>query len=210
MNKVIDVGICRDEEEGEDCVLDGDGIGEGRLNRTGGAANRERQKRIVLINSVTLYCRSWICATQIAFPEPFLGLTTREVLVERFVEGEPMLNFVLKEDEHHSKKDRQELATIGLETVMKMIFLKDFVHADLVGITYFILLTISFWMNIDVELSRHWYLLCNMILIMVSDVFTIAGWRVSDDSNNYTVNVYEKGVHSYHILECFWKMVCFG
>ena len=29
-------------------------------------------------------------ATQIAFPEPFLGLTTREVLVERFVEGEPL------------------------------------------------------------------------------------------------------------------------
>jgi len=71
--------------------------------------------------------------TQIAFPEPFLGLTTREVLVERFVEGEPMLNFVLKEDEYHSKKDRRELATIGLETVMKMIFLHDFVHADLVG-----------------------------------------------------------------------------
>ena len=42
-----------------------------------------------------------------------------------------MLNYVLKEDELHSKKDREELATIGLETVMKMIFLHDFVHADL-------------------------------------------------------------------------------
>lgn len=69
--------------------------------------------------------------TQIAFPEPLMELTSREVLVERFVEGEPMLNYVLKEDESHSKKDREELATIGLETVMKMIFLHDFVHADL-------------------------------------------------------------------------------
>jgi len=69
--------------------------------------------------------------TQIAFPEPLVELTSREVLVEKFVEGEPMLNFVLKEDETHSKKDREELARIGLETVMKMIFLHDFVHADL-------------------------------------------------------------------------------
>jgi len=72
--------------------------------------------------------------TRIAFPEPLLGLTSREVLVERFVEGEPMLNYVLKEDENHSRKDREELATIGLETVMKMIFLHDFVHADLVSV----------------------------------------------------------------------------
>ncbi|EED87153.1 predicted protein [Thalassiosira pseudonana CCMP1335] len=69
--------------------------------------------------------------SQIAFPEPLMDLTSREVLVERFVEGEPMLNFVLKEDAHHSKKDREELARIGLEAVMKMIFLHDFIHADL-------------------------------------------------------------------------------
>ena len=76
--------------------------------------------------------------SQIAFPEPLVNLTSREVLVERFVEGEPMLNFVLKEDDQHSKKDREELATIGLETVMKMIFLHDFVHADLVSLVIII------------------------------------------------------------------------
>jgi len=69
--------------------------------------------------------------TQIAFPEPMMGLTSREVLVERFVEGEPMLNFVRREDGEHSREDREELARIGLETVMKMIFLHDFIHADL-------------------------------------------------------------------------------
>ena len=43
-----------------------------------------------------------------------------------------MLNFVRREDELHSRKDREELAEIGLETVMKMFFLHDFIHADLV------------------------------------------------------------------------------
>jgi aarF domain-containing kinase len=70
--------------------------------------------------------------SQIAFPEPLSDLTSREVLVEKFVEGEPMLNFVMREDESHSRKDREQLAKIGLETVMKMIFLHDFIHADLV------------------------------------------------------------------------------
>eukprot|EP00986_Skeletonema_menzelii_P013361 scaffold7691_cov136-Skeletonema_menzelii.AAC.3 len=51
--------------------------------------------------------------SQIAFPEPLVELTSRE------------------EDDTHSKKDREELARIGLETVMKMIFLHDFIHADL-------------------------------------------------------------------------------
>jgi len=85
--------------------------------------------------------------SQIAFPEPLMSLTSREVLVERFVEGEPMLNYVLKEDEHHSKKDREELATIGLKTVMEMIFLHDFVHADLVRsvIRYIVHMIISFY-----------------------------------------------------------------
>jgi aarF domain-containing kinase len=78
--------------------------------------------------------RDFADETQIAFPEPLGELTSREVLVEKFVEGEPMLNFVMKEDESHSKKDRQELARVGLEAVMKMIFLHDFVHADLVRV----------------------------------------------------------------------------
>jgi len=86
--------------------------------------------------------------TQIAFPEPLRELTSREVLVEKFVEGEPMLNFVMKEDETHSKKDRQELARVGLEAVMKMIFLHDFVHADLVRHIYmciYICVCVSPW-----------------------------------------------------------------
>ena len=70
--------------------------------------------------------------------------------MERFVEGEPMLNYVLREDELHSKKAREELAKIGLETVMKMIFLNDFIHADLVSYRVYYLIPIS--------ISRDWLL----------------------------------------------------
>merc|ERR1719445_1738222 len=64
------------------------------------------------------------------FPEPIMGLTSREVLVESFVSGEPIANF-LNEDEDHTKKDRQNLAMMGLKMTMEMIFLHDFVHGDL-------------------------------------------------------------------------------
>mmetsp|Transcript_20209 Transcript_20209/g.58440 ORF Transcript_20209/g.58440 Transcript_20209/m.58440 type:complete len:550 (-) Transcript_20209:420-2069(-) len=64
---------------------------------------------------------------QVTFPTPLQDLTTRQVLVESFVHGVPIMEFHKKS----SKEDSQELATIGLETVMKMIFMHDFVHGDL-------------------------------------------------------------------------------
>lgn len=64
---------------------------------------------------------------QVAFPAPMMDLTTRQVLVESFVHGTPILEFHRKS----SKEDSRALATIGLETVMKMIFMHDFVHGDL-------------------------------------------------------------------------------
>jgi len=64
------------------------------------------------------------------FPEPIMDLTSREVLVESFVSGEPIARF-LEEDEDHTKNDRQRLAKIGLKMTMEMIFLHDFVHGDL-------------------------------------------------------------------------------
>lgn len=58
-----------------------------------------------------------------------MDLTTDKVLVESFVHGEPILNFC--DEGRKPSKDREELAKLGLETVMKMIFLHDFVHGDL-------------------------------------------------------------------------------
>ena len=64
---------------------------------------------------------------QVAFPAPIESLATQNVLVESFISGEPILDFMKKA----KTKENEELATIGLSTVMKMIFLHDFVHADL-------------------------------------------------------------------------------
>ena len=49
--------------------------------------------------------------------------------MEAFIHGEPILNYC--DEGRKEKKDREHLAKIGLETVMKMIFLYDFVHGDL-------------------------------------------------------------------------------
>ena len=65
--------------------------------------------------------------TNVAFPAPLDNLTSANVLVESFVHGDPVMKFVT---EGH-RTDREELAKIGLSTVMKMIFLHDFVHGDL-------------------------------------------------------------------------------
>lgn len=66
---------------------------------------------------------------EVFFPLPVDGLTTSRVLVESFAHGEPLLKYM--RNEHTTVEDRKELAIIGLETVMKMIFMNDFVHGDL-------------------------------------------------------------------------------
>ncbi len=65
----------------------------------------------------------------VAFPMPVDELTSANVLVESFIHGETILNFC--EEGRRTLKEREYLAKLGLETVMKMIFLYDFVHGDL-------------------------------------------------------------------------------
>jgi len=66
---------------------------------------------------------------QVEFPQPILDLSSDKVLVESFIHGEHILNFC--DEGRPDKNDREELAKIGLSTVLKMIFLYDFVHGDL-------------------------------------------------------------------------------
>lgn len=64
---------------------------------------------------------------RVSFPHPIHGLTTEHVLTETFLHGKPILEFA-KELDPSGKK---ELAYLGLETTLKMIFLNDFLHGDL-------------------------------------------------------------------------------
>jgi len=73
--------------------------------------------------------RNFADDVKVEFPQPLCELTTEKVLVEAFIHGEPILNYC--QEGRKDGKDREELAKIGLGTVMKMIFLHDFVHGDL-------------------------------------------------------------------------------
>jgi aarF domain-containing kinase len=63
---------------------------------------------------------------KISFPRPLQALTTPQVLTETFVDGTPIMEYVTAPAE-----ERHELARLGLQTTLKMVFLNDFVHGDL-------------------------------------------------------------------------------
>ena len=65
---------------------------------------------------------------RVSFPEPVDELTTTQVLVETFVEGTPIMEYTKPGVPLEEKK---QLALLGLETTLKMIFLNDFLHGDL-------------------------------------------------------------------------------
>ena len=62
---------------------------------------------------------------QVTFPEPIQELTTPRVLTETFIHGTPILHYTTASD-----ADRKELALLGLNTTLKMIFINDFLHGN--------------------------------------------------------------------------------
>ena len=60
--------------------------------------------------------------------QPLSDMTSDKILIESFIDGEPVLQYL---GSNHTNSERQKLATIGLRTVMEMVFLHDFVHGDL-------------------------------------------------------------------------------
>lgn len=63
---------------------------------------------------------------RVSFPEPLHGLTTGRVLTETFVHGVPIMEYI-----HRDEATRKDLAALGLNTTLKMIFLHDLLHGDL-------------------------------------------------------------------------------
>ncbi len=62
------------------------------------------------------------------FPEPKPSHVTQNILVESFVHGDRILSYT---NPSASKKDKEELAELGVKTVLDMIFKYDFIHGDL-------------------------------------------------------------------------------
>ncbi|XP_067998297.1 uncharacterized aarF domain-containing protein kinase 2 [Melanerpes formicivorus] len=64
----------------------------------------------------------------VKFPTPLRPLVTTDVLVETFEESEPISHYLQEET---ATELRQRLAKMGMDMLLKMIFVDNFVHADL-------------------------------------------------------------------------------
>ena len=60
----------------------------------------------------------------VVFPQPASSISTKEVLVETFEEGEPLQAFT-------AAAEHKELADLGCHMFLKMLFEDNFVHSDL-------------------------------------------------------------------------------
>ncbi|XP_042351922.1 uncharacterized aarF domain-containing protein kinase 2 [Plectropomus leopardus] len=64
----------------------------------------------------------------VRFPTTLRPFVTRTILVETFEESEPVSNYLSSEVPEEVKK---KIARMGIETMLKMIFVDNFVHGDL-------------------------------------------------------------------------------
>ncbi|KAK6353223.1 hypothetical protein TWF696_005204 [Orbilia brochopaga] len=63
----------------------------------------------------------------VTFPTPYIDYTTRQVLVEEFVHGVPLQNFL----EFGGGVYQKQLADMGLDAFLRMLLIDNFAHADL-------------------------------------------------------------------------------
>nr|XP_057930949.1 uncharacterized aarF domain-containing protein kinase 2 [Doryrhamphus excisus] len=64
----------------------------------------------------------------VKFPTPLRPFVTRTILVETFEESEPISNYLRGEVPQEVK---QKIARMGVDTLLKMVFVDNFVHGDL-------------------------------------------------------------------------------
>lgn len=64
----------------------------------------------------------------VKFPTPLRPFVTRTILVETFEESEPISNYLSAET---SPEVKQRIARMGVDTLLKMVFVDNFVHGDL-------------------------------------------------------------------------------
>ncbi|XP_045123610.1 uncharacterized aarF domain-containing protein kinase 2-like isoform X3 [Portunus trituberculatus] len=67
----------------------------------------------------------------IKFPRPLRPYVTSKVLVETFEEGEAMLDVMRASEESDTSQLKKRLAEIGVDALLKMVFVDNLVHGDL-------------------------------------------------------------------------------
>jgi aarF domain-containing kinase len=66
----------------------------------------------------------------VVFPTPMKGLVSREVLVETFLAGD-LMSDLLETRGALDKNTKKRLAEIGIDVVLRMTFLHNFIHGDM-------------------------------------------------------------------------------
>ncbi|XP_042746351.1 uncharacterized aarF domain-containing protein kinase 2 [Lagopus leucura] len=74
------------------------------------------------------FCQNFLHVDFVKFPTPVRPLVTADVLVETFEESEPISHYLHTEV---ATELRQRLAKMGMDMLLKMVFVDNFVHADL-------------------------------------------------------------------------------
>ena len=67
----------------------------------------------------------------VVFPKPYIDYSSKEVLVEEYIEGIPMRELLHQAKEGGRGLFEKEVSDIGLDVFLKMMLLDNFIHSDL-------------------------------------------------------------------------------
>ncbi|XP_071787407.1 uncharacterized aarF domain-containing protein kinase 2-like [Asterias amurensis] len=83
-------------------------------------------------NNLDRFVENFADVSYIRFPRPLRPFVSRDVLVETYEEGDPITSYVTNSDDEDRPEGLHErLAAMGVEALLKMVFIDNFVHADL-------------------------------------------------------------------------------
>ncbi|KAJ6256123.1 hypothetical protein Dda_9215 [Drechslerella dactyloides] len=77
--------------------------------------------------NLTEFLHNFTNRNTVTFPTPYIGYTTRQVLVEEFVYGVPLQSFL----ELGGGVYQKQIADTGLDAFLRMLLIDNFAHADL-------------------------------------------------------------------------------
>ncbi|KAF3926162.1 hypothetical protein ABW21_db0203861 [Orbilia brochopaga] len=77
--------------------------------------------------NLTAFIHNFMDRNTVTFPTPYVDYTTRHVLVEEFVHGVPLHEFL----EFGGGVYQKQLADMGLDAFLRMLLIDNFAHADL-------------------------------------------------------------------------------
>ncbi|XP_038063313.1 uncharacterized aarF domain-containing protein kinase 2-like [Patiria miniata] len=84
-------------------------------------------------NNLDVFVENFNDISYIRFPRPLRPFVSRDVLIETYEEGDFISTFIGNEEDEEDRPEglRERLAAMGIDALLKMVFIDNFVHADL-------------------------------------------------------------------------------